>query len=72
MAFTRNDLVQLEAAIKSGTLSVQYGDRRVQYHSLSELRAARREMLAEIEAAERPRRPRRVIRMTQSGQGLIR
>lgn len=71
MAYTRADLLQLEAAIKSGTLSVQFGDRRVQYQSLSELRAARREILAEIEAGERPRRPRRIIRMTQTGQGFF-
>lgn len=71
MAYTRTDLEQLEAAIKSGTLSVQYADRRVQYQSLGELRAARREILAEIERAERPRRTRRVIRMTQTGQGFF-
>jgi len=71
MAYTRADLLQLEAAIKGGTLSVQYGDRRVQYQNLSELRAARREILAEIEASEGKRRPRRVIRMTQTGQGFF-
>lgn len=70
MAYTRTDLLQLEAAIKSGTLSVQYGDRRVQYQSLSELRAARREILAEIVAGERPRRPSRMVRLTQTGRGF--
>lgn len=70
MAYTRTDLTQLEAAIKSGTLSVQFGDRRVQYQNLSELRAARREMLAEIEKGERKRRPSRVIRLTQTGRGF--
>lgn len=71
MAYTRADLQQLEAAIKGGTLSVQYGDRRVQYQNLSELRAARREMLKEIAASERNRGTRRVIRMTQRGQGFF-
>lgn len=72
MAYSRDDLARVEAAISSGTTSVQYKDRRVQYQSLAELRRLRREMLAEIENAEGIRRkPRgRWFRVYQSGQGF--
>lgn len=71
MAYSRDDLALVEAAISSGTTSVQYKDRRVQYQSLAELRRLRREMLAEIERDEGVRRkPRgRWFRAYQSGQG---
>lgn len=72
MAYSRDDLARVEAAIASGTTSVQYKDRRVQYQNLSELRRLRRAMLAEIEGAEGVRRkPRsRWFRVFQSGQGF--
>lgn len=41
MAFTTADLTVIETAIASGTLSVQFSDRRVQYRSLDELIKAR-------------------------------
>ena len=37
MAFNAEQLAQLEKAASSGKLSVQLGDRRVQYQSLSDL-----------------------------------
>lgn len=50
MAFTANQLAALESAAASGRLTVQLGDRRIQYQSLSEmLRAidmARRDVAA--------------------------
>lgn len=71
MAWTRDDLTRVEAAISSGTTSVQYKDRRVQYQSLAELRKLRREMLDEIGAAEGTRRRRpRFFRFYQSGSGF--
>lgn len=72
MAFTRDDLASVEAAISSGTLSVQYEGRRVQFQSLDELMKLRARMRAEIEQAEgsaRPRRPR-FFRAYQAGNGF--
>lgn len=37
MAFTAEQLTALESAAASGELSVQLGDRKVQYQSLSDL-----------------------------------
>lgn len=51
MAHTQTDLDRVKAAIASGELIVQYGDRRVQYRSIEELRQAQalieRELAAE-------------------------
>lgn len=68
MAFTISDVAAIERAIKSGTLSVQYGDRRVTYQSMDALLKARDLILAEVEVAEGTPRPR-AIRMFQSGTG---
>ncbi|PJK00838.1 hypothetical protein CO641_02385 [Lysobacteraceae bacterium NML91-0213] len=71
MAFTREDLAGVEAAISSGTLSVQYEGRRVQFQSLEDLMKLRARMRAEIEVAEglqRRRRPR-FFRAYQAGNG---
>lgn len=51
MAFTESDLTALEAAIKSGTLKVKYGDKEVTYHSMSDLFAARNLIRGELNAA---------------------
>lgn len=40
MAFTLTQLAALEAAIASGELSVQYDGKKVEYRSISDLRAA--------------------------------
>jgi len=72
MAWTQADLDKLDAAIKSGVLSVRYGDRTVQYQSTADLMAARRAIAAEVDAttaASRPK-PRRFFRMFQSGRGF--
>lgn len=37
MAWTSTDLQELEKAIASGTLSVKYSDKTVQYRSLEEM-----------------------------------
>lgn len=41
MAWTTSDLTTIETAIASGTLSVQFADRRVQYRTMDELLKAR-------------------------------
>ncbi len=51
MAWTTTDLANIEAAIASGTLSVQFGDRRVQYQSIGELIKARDLIKAEVDLA---------------------
>jgi len=70
MAFTRDDLLPLEAAIKSGTLSVRYNDRTVQYQSIKDMLAARRQIIAEVDLAEgiKPKRGR-IFRLFQQGRG---
>ena len=37
MAWTTNDLTEINKAIASGTLNVKYADREVQYRSLEEM-----------------------------------
>ena len=70
MAWTQSDLTAVEAAIKSGTATVKYGDRTVTYQSLKELRALRLEMQREIAGAAGalPRRAR-TTRVYQSDRG---
>jgi len=51
MAWTATDLERIEAAIATGTLSVQYNDRRVQYQTMTELLKARDVIKAEVESA---------------------
>lgn len=41
MAFTEEQLEAIEAAIASGTLIVQYSDKRVEYRSFDDLLRAR-------------------------------
>ncbi len=71
MAWTRADLATLDGAIKSGVLSVRYGDRTVQYQSMGDLMEARRLILAEVEKAEgvKPTPRARFFRVFQSGRG---
>lgn len=51
MAYTQADLDALDTAIASGQLSVQFGDRRVQYRSMAELMQARKHVASQIAAA---------------------
>ena len=71
MAWTRADLANLDAAIKSGVLSVRYADRTVQFQSMDDLMKARQLVRAEVDKAEGvvAPRPRRFFRMFQSGRG---
>lgn len=51
MAFTQQQLDAVDAAIASGTLSVEYAGRRVVYRSMGDLMAARNMMATSIEKA---------------------
>ena len=50
MAFTLQQYQAITAAIASGTLEVEYADKRVKYHSLSELLSLRDLIKSELEA----------------------
>ena len=52
MAFSAAQLAALEKAAGSGTLSVQVGDRRLTYQSLSDLMAAIKMAREDVAAAE--------------------
>lgn len=51
MAWTQSDLDALETSIQRGTRVVQFGDRRVEYHSLDEMLKLRQLMRDEIDTA---------------------
>lgn len=48
---TQADLNRLDTAIASGQLTVQIGERRIQYHTVDELIAARRHVAQQISGA---------------------
>lgn len=50
MPFTSADLAAIDAAIASGELTVQQGDRQVTYRSISDLERARRIVKADVDA----------------------
>ena len=70
MAYTEQDLAELQAARKSGLLTVRHADgRQVTFQSAKEMRKLEDEMRAEIDAAAGKRR-RRTFRVFQSGRGI--
>lgn len=54
--FTQQDYQALSRSIASGTLSVRYADRTVQYRSLDEMLRIRNMMALELGIATRPNR----------------
>ncbi len=67
MAFTKDDIDAIDAAIASGELTVDYGDRKVGYRSISDLKRAKAHILENLSVSElsnlginrtRSRRPR--------------
>lgn len=68
MAYTQADIDALDEALVSGVSTVRYRDRTVTYHSLKEMRALRRDMIREVDAAAGKKRPR-TMRVFQSGRG---
>lgn len=69
MAFSSTDVQRLEQAIASGTLRVKYADREVVYQNLESMRAALRQIRAEVDAADGKPRRKRVIRLYQQSRG---
>lgn len=55
MAWNQVDVDQLEAAIKSGELSVRFRDREVTYRSMAELVAAHRLISNKVNGTPGPR-----------------
>ncbi len=48
MAFTQSDYEELKKAYASGHLSVQYGDKKVTYRSMTEMKQALDFMVSEL------------------------
>lgn len=67
MAYSQADVDALDKAIASGTLSVQYGDRRVQYRSMDELLQARQHVANQIAASTGRRSHHRFVFSTARG-----
>lgn len=70
MALTQADLERLDAAIAGNKLSVQYGERRVQYRSMDELMRAREHVAQQLAAAAQSgnrRSTRRFVFATHRG-----
>ncbi|MGZ4953565.1 MAG: phage head-tail joining protein [Methylobacter sp.] len=69
MAFTQTQLNALEAAIAQGALSVQFGERRITYHSLDEMIRLRDTMRSELGVAKPAGSRSRIINIA-TGKGL--
>lgn len=71
MAYTQADLTRIEKAIAKGERVVWFGDRRVEYRSIDELRKAREDIQRELAgpANGNPPRPRQV-RVFHAGKGV--
>ncbi|MPS30642.1 MAG: hypothetical protein E2576_14320 [Alcaligenaceae bacterium] len=69
MAFTQSDLDALKRAIAGGQVEVQYGDKRVRYRSLDEMKGLLRMMQEDVNRAA-GRRPRRLVRLRHAGKGV--
>ena len=67
MAWTTNDLAEINKAIASGTLHVKYADREVQYRSLEEMLKIR-DLIAKEVAGSEATSPTR--RLAQFSKGL--
>jgi hypothetical protein len=70
MAYTQTDLARIEKAIAKGERVVWFGDRRVEYRSIDELRKAREDILRELGGADPAAKPRpRQARVFHAGKG---
>lgn len=69
MAFTQNQLTALESSIAQGALSVQFGERRITYHSLDEMIRLRDTMRAELGVSKPAATRSRIINLP-TGKGL--
>jgi hypothetical protein len=62
MAYTTAQRDALQAAIASGALEVEYGDKRVKYRSLGEMQ----QLLSQMDAALGTKKPSRRLRTSFS------
>lgn len=67
MAWTSQDLANIDAAIASGTVEVRQGDKVVRYRSIQELKDARVEILNNIAQNSGAPQIRQVRIFTDSG-----
>ncbi len=56
MAWNEQDLTNLEKSMAQGVLEVMYGDKRVIYRSLDEMKILREDMRRELGIGQRPLR----------------
>ncbi|QDQ25296.1 hypothetical protein FNU76_02410 [Chitinimonas arctica] len=69
MAFTQADIDTLDRAIAKGVRVVQFADRKIEYGSFAELRAARDAIRSELAKQAHPGRARRVL-FYHAGKGI--
>lgn len=67
MAYTQADLDAIESAIKSGTLKVEYQDKKVEYRSLREMQQIRNTIADSLNSDAKTQRPIRVNVQYDSG-----
>ncbi|WP_321891715.1 phage head-tail joining protein [Paraburkholderia tropica] len=65
MAFTQQDLIAVERAIASGTLTVEYNGKKVTFRQMNELLAARDTIKADLAAQNPSGRPRSSIAIVE-------
>lgn len=71
MAYTQTDLARIEKAIAKGERVVWFGDRRVEYRSIDELRKAREDIKRELAGTDTAATPRpRQVRLHHAGKGV--
>lgn len=68
MAYTEADLARIDAAIAGAELEVQYGEKRVRYRSVDELRSARAMIVQELQNASGAQS--RIVRLRHGGKGV--
>lgn len=64
MAYTQTDLQRIEKAIATGTLEVEYADKRIKYRSIEELITARNEIQRSLQGTGG-----RAFRLRHGGKG---
>ena len=67
MTYTETDLVTLKKALANSERRVSFGDRSVEYRSIEELKAAIREVEADLARATGRRKSRQIRVTTQKG-----
>ncbi|NYT38879.1 hypothetical protein ERD78_18820 [Allopusillimonas soli] len=69
MAYTQADLDAIKAAIAGSELEVQYGDKRVRFRSMQDLKDAARLIQGDLDAQAGKRRSR-IVRLRHGGKGI--